>query len=184
MSGKLIVLTGAHRIVSELISTDTKVFSETSCYPSILDDLKQRDTTGHWKTCPFLESLLLCREMERDSEILPRLRESHATAFVEQWHIGNIAWAKALFPEGKREYTEKTSGLGRIGGIVVQVWYVSTDLEKIASTEFRTLYQTYLQELSSLIQTLEFPAETLNGDAPPDFTSRRIMYLLAKADSQ
>jgi len=178
MSGKLVVLTGAHKIVSTVITPDSRTLG-ISYYPSISDILKSRGMPGHWESCPYFDDLLMHHEMERDSAILSLLEESRTTVLIEQWHIGNMAWAKARSSETAPEYEEKMRHLlGRFEGIDSEIWYISTDLEKIVSVEFRVLYQRYLEELSALIKRFELPIETLDGDAPPDFIRRRITYLL------
>jgi hypothetical protein len=179
MSGKLVVLTGVHRMVRLAITQDAKSFNGISYFPSIADDLRQRGASGHWESCPFFDELLMHQEMQRDSVILPLLQKSQSVVLIEQWHIGNIAWAKARSSDTAQKYEERLyDQLKLFNGINIEVWYVSTDLEKIMPSRIRVPYESYLKELSNLLKHLRFPVQNLDGDAPSEFVRKRILYLL------
>jgi hypothetical protein len=184
MSSKLIVLTGAHKIVSAAISADSETFGRPHYYPDISASLKSRDLQNHWDSCPFFDELLMYREMDRDSEIVSLLKKTETIAFIEQWHIGNMAWAKARSSETGYEYEEKLHDLlKQFEGVEIKIWFISTDPEKIISVEFSKLYRAYLGELSTLLKRFELSVENLDGEAPPDLVSKRIMYLLDNGSS-
>ena len=179
MSGKLIVLTGVHNVVRRVVSADTEAFSAIPYYPSISDALQQRDASSHWETCPFYESLLMYRELERDSAILALIEERNVIALIEQWHVGNIAWAKTRSSEVGIEYEERLRELlERLGEVDIRTWHISTDLEKMSAASFRSAYQMYLGELSNITRHFRLPVETLDGDAPIEIVSKRVKYLL------
>ncbi len=182
MSGKLIVLTGVHRIIGMANPASVKFSDEVSYFPSISDDLNQRGAPRHWESCPFFDELVMRQEMERDAVILPLLRKERAIVFVEQWHIGNIAWARARSSDIANEYETRLNNLlQQFQGIETEVWYISTDLEKIISPELRMAYKIYLQELSALANHFRFHEQNLDGDAPPDLIEKRIEYLLSES---
>jgi len=179
MSGKLVVLTGVHRMIRLAIAQDTKAFSGISYFPSIADDLKQRGASGHWESCPFFDELLMHQEMQRDSIVLQLLQRPQSVVLIEQWHIGNLAWAKALSSDTAQKYEERLyDHLRLFDGIAIEIWYISTDLEKIIPLRLRVSYEAYLQELSTLMKRLRFPVQNLDGDAPLAFVRKRVLYLL------
>jgi len=184
MANKVIVLTGAYKIVGKIISADAAAFGDPHYYQSIFDDLRKQGAPDHWQSCPFFDALVVEREMNRDAKILSLFNEAEAVVFIEQWHIGNVAWARARSQQSEsvtgQEYEERLSDiLSPFERSDVEIWYVSTDLDKFSQDSFRELYRAYLKELSALMDRLGLSTMTLDGDVTEDSVKKRALYLLA-----
>ena len=179
MSRKLIALTGVHRIVRPSFMANTNDFDRVLYQTSISDGLRDRDREGHLAACPFFDDLVMYKEIARDIETLPALEQAHDVAICEQWHVGNVAWAKARLSPTAGEYERKLPQLlKRLEGINLVVWHVSTDPDKIVSSTYRAAYLEYLDYLANLIKVFDLAVETLDDEALPDMLQRRITYLL------
>jgi hypothetical protein len=182
MANRLVILTGACEIIGKIIRANITTFGNLRYYPSIADDLKQ-GAPNHWQSCPFFYALVMEREINRDIEILSLFSDGKATVFVEEWHIGNIAWAMAQSRQFEsmigQEYEGGLPGiLGRFGESDIEVWYVSTDIERYPQHLFRELYRAYLEELSGLTDRLGLSITTLDYTTE-DSVTKRVSYLLA-----
>jgi len=172
--GKLIIVTGAPRIVGGVFSKNTQSFEAIPYFSSIYNEFNL-DETADARDSFFKELLEL--ENERNSEI-ENLLQTHSVVVVEEWHLGNTAWAKAkqtpLFDIYREKLERSTREIGKANLIV---WFVSTDPEK-RSPKSQTQYNLYLEELTDLISHLNLRCDTIDGEDTPSSIEKRVSFLL------
>jgi hypothetical protein len=173
MSGHLIVITGSHGCIREVLQTFILERDDAS-YLACLEESLQADSPESQ-----LDRALMEGEFKRDAiDVLPVL-DAGRTVTIEQWHFGNLARMKLRAPRVAQVYEERlVEHLSGLKGVDLRVFYVSTNVKKMITDASADAKRDELRELASVIKRFELPLDTIDGEAPPRYIEKRLLYLL------
>lgn len=180
--GSLIVLTGIPLSGKTVVGQYLGGFEGIHYLPAIATGLEGRAQHGELDADEAFDELVMLKELERDEEIRSLLQE-HQHVVVEQWHIGNLAFARLRNPSVAERYEE---GLReRLQWFDVRVFYVSLSPEEMAyklgkddDATLISFYRNWLGELSRILKRFDLPLYTLDGSAPLENLKKRASFLV------
>jgi len=174
MTGRrLILLTGAVKIVENILTSSDGAPSSIPYFPS-----KYRELRMLLDIESDLFEELLKHESKRDDEIENILNQSNLPVLVEEWHLGNTAWAKAWqIPMSDKYEIALQRSVEVFDAKNIVVWYISTDPDKW-DFGIQGPYNSYINELSSLLSRFNFKCETIDGEDLLSSIEKRIVFLL------
>lgn len=179
--GSLIVLTGIPFSGMKVVGQYLEEFEGIHYLPAITAGLKGKARCGELDACEIFDELLMLKELERDEKIRSLLQE-YQYIVVEQWHIGNLAFARLRNPGVAERYEEKLRG--RLQWFDVRVFYLSLSPEEMAyklgkdnNVALVSFYRNWLGELSHVLKSFDLPLYTLDGSAPLENIKKRASFL-------
>lgn len=181
-SGSLIVLTGIPLSGKTVVGQYLGGFEGIHYLPAIATGLEGKAQRGELDAGEVFDELVMLKELERDEEIRSLLQE-YQHVVVEQWHIGNLAFARLRNPSVAERYEEKLQE--RLQWFDVWVFYLSLSPEEMAyklgkddDAELTSFYKNWLRELSQILKSFDLPLYTLDGSAPLENIKKRATFLL------
>lgn len=182
LSNSLIVITGIPLSGKTVVGRYLGEFADIRYLPAITAELEGEIPPSELDADEAFDERVMFKEMERDQRIRALLQE-YQYVVVEQWHPGNLAFARLRSPSIAEKYEEVLRE--RLQWFDVQVFYLSLSPEEMAyklgkgdDAALISFYKDWLGQLSEILERFELPLYTLDGSAPLENIKQRASFLL------
>lgn len=175
MSGStriLLVLVGVYASGKTTLANTLSTAYGFTFFHEIGGALRSRSKCVASQSCSIFDELVMFREIERDNQIA--LASRSANIVLEQWHIGNIAYARIRNPLVADEYLARISKQGSIQQLTPRVVVLDFDPALISSRISYTSEDSRLiderffiqwkRELAWVLERLELPAVHIDAN--------------------
>jgi thymidylate kinase len=186
-----IVIVGCYASGKSTLARQLSLMPKFQYFTEVGGELRASSMCRSSQSCSIFDELVMFRELERDKMLLESLNEKK-NLVLEQWHIGNIAYAKVRNPQVAQNYISRLKNTNTLQQFSPIVIFLEMDPKLISerityeesqqSKDDALFFALWQRELIQTFSELRMKPIRVNADGSPSKIYDDVISMLGSID--